>query len=246
MDGPQGIRSVETGLALLGIVAAGAGPMRLSEVAAAARTSPSRARGYLVSLVRAGYVAQDGAGRYALGAAALDLGLVALGRLDALAACRAAMAPLAAELGETVALSLWSERGPVVVDKIESGDRIYEVRVGAAVTLWPTATGRVFLAWLSPGRWEGLLDLPAGEHERLPALLDETRAAGVAGTLPATVPGFSALAAPVLDHRGELRAVLTVLGRAESFDIGRDGAAAAALRAAAEGASRALGHRAGA
>ena len=43
----------------------------------------------------------------------------------------------------------------VVVDKIEGRqDSIYEIRVGSSVRLWPTATGRVFMANLPGELWE--------------------------------------------------------------------------------------------
>lgn len=248
-----GIRSLEKGLQLLRAIQSAQAPLRLKEVAKAADMSASMARGYLVSLVRKGFVVQDGdTGKYDLGEAALQLGLSALGRLDVLAVSRSGMAELAAELGETVALALWSGSGPVVVDKIESRrDQVYEVRVGSPVRLWPTATGRVFMAYLPHELWRGELDrqlalnaVPHNERTTFENELAQVRRARFASTLPSTVPGFAAIAAPVLDHRGELRAVITVLGRADGFDLRPAGPNVTRVTAVAQAISLRLGHTA--
>lgn len=244
-----GIRSLEKGLALLGVLRRAAAPLRLAEIARASAMSPSQAHGYLVSLVRAGFVAQDTAtGQYELGDAALELGLAALGRRDFLTLARDTMASLAGDLGETVALSVWGERGPVVVDKLEGRqDSVYEIRIGSLVPIWPTATGRVYMAFLPAAKWRPVLDAAAGRgtvppETELEAVLARMRADGLATTRPATVPEFSAVAVPVHAGGGLLRGVITVLGRAEGFDVSETGATARTIRAAGQALSRRLGH----
>jgi len=53
---------------------------------------------------------------------------------------------------------------------------------------------------------------------------------------------FASLAAPVFDHTGAIKAVLTAIGRNGVFDIAVNGRNAAALRAAAGDLSQRLGH----
>jgi DNA-binding IclR family transcriptional regulator len=57
--------------------------MMLKDIAAAADMPPSKAHRYLVSLIRSGLVEQDPlTSRYNLGPFALNIGLVAIDRLD--------------------------------------------------------------------------------------------------------------------------------------------------------------------
>ncbi|MFB9948761.1 IclR family transcriptional regulator [Rhizobium puerariae] len=227
-----GIQSLEKGLRVLTTIRHAGHGMRLNDIAEAAGMTPSMAHGYLVSLVRTGFVAQDRlSGLYDLGDASLQLGLASLSRTDFLSLARATITELASRLGETVTLAVWNGDAPVVVDKIEGrSDSVYEIKVGSLVRLWPTATGRVFMAGLPRHEWEHHLRdtmRQGGEGEasiaRFIADLAEVRERGYATTLPSTVPDFSAIAVPVFDHRAYLKAVVTVLGRQGDFDIAPGG-----------------------
>ncbi|HEY8581219.1 MAG TPA: IclR family transcriptional regulator C-terminal domain-containing protein, partial [Beijerinckiaceae bacterium] len=210
----------------------------------------SMAHGYLVSLVRSGLVAQDpDTGRYDLGEDALQLGLAALARIDFMKMSREALEALAAELGETAVLAVWSDEGPVVVAKID-GKRpsLYEVRVGGVANLLVTATGLVFLAHKPAAACRPLIEraraagLDAGlDDAALAALLARIRENGLAQTQPAMLPEASSLSAPVFDHSDAIRAALTVIGPTGALDVSPDGVNAAALRRAARRLSRKLG-----
>lgn len=245
-----GIQSLEKGLRVLTTIQHTGRAMRLHDIAAAAEMTPSMAHGYLVSLVRTGFVTQDRiSGLYDLGDAALQLGLASLSRTDFLSLARSTISGLAAVLGETVTLAVWNGDAPVVVDKIEGrSDSVYEIKVGSLVRLWPTATGRAFMANLPQNEWEPHLSAmmrQGGESEisikEFIADLPEVREKGYAVTLPTTVPDFSAIAVPVFDHRGHLKAVLTVLGRQDGFDITPTGAPLTATLRAAKSLSLRLG-----
>ena len=58
------------------------------------------------------------------------------------------------------------------------------------------------------------------------------------------VPGVTALAAPVLDHRGQIAASVGVLGRSEDLDATPEGDAASALISLALLISRRMGYEA--
>ncbi|WP_172716842.1 MULTISPECIES: IclR family transcriptional regulator [Neorhizobium] len=245
-----GIQSLEKGLKVLTAIQHAGRALRLNDIAAAAGMTPSMAHGYLVSLVRTGFAAQDRlSGLYDLGDSALQLGLASLSRTDFLSLARATISQLAVELGETVTLAVWNGDAPVVVDKIEGrSDSVYEIKVGSLVRLWPTATGRVFMANLPNVEWEHHLRAmmrQGGEAEasaaRFITELTDVRREGYAATLPATVPEFSAVAAPVFDHRAHLKAVITVLGRQDGFDIAPSGLPLTATLRAARSLSMRLG-----
>ena len=83
LEGKHGVQSLEIGMGILRAMANGQRSMMLKDIAAAADMPASKAHRYLVSLIRAGLVDQDPmTSRYDLGTFALNLGLVALDRLD--------------------------------------------------------------------------------------------------------------------------------------------------------------------
>jgi DNA-binding IclR family transcriptional regulator len=123
--------------------------MMLKEIAAAADMPASKAHRYLVSLIRAGLVEQDPmSSRYDLGPFALNIGLVALDRLDRVRLGLNAIAEMRDEINQTTALAVWGDKGPVVV-RWERPRRPITVNVitGTVLELLSSATGRVFAAW---------------------------------------------------------------------------------------------------
>lgn len=242
-SGSVGIRSFEKGIHLLQALRRAGGPVRLNEIAAAAGMSPSAARGYLVSLIRTGLARQDPTtGRYDLGEEALHLGLAALRRGDFLRLAQETLADLVGRLRQTALLAVWGESGPVVVAKTEGPETsVYEVRIGTRVTLLGTATGEVFMAHLPRAAWEGLIG-PGDGDGNLDGLLRGIREAGLARTRPAKLPERWSMSVPVFDHTGGLRGALTVIAREDARSATLADDTAAALRSAASGLSRRLGH----
>ena len=79
----RAVQSVEVGGRLLLALAGNPAPMALKDLAAAADLPPSRAHPYLVSFGKLGLIEQlNSSGMYALGPAALQLGLTYLYQLD--------------------------------------------------------------------------------------------------------------------------------------------------------------------
>ena len=82
-SGQRAVQSIEVGGRLLLALGAHAGPMSLKDLAAEAGLPPARAHPYLVSFGKLRLIEQDPAsGHYALGPAALQVGLTALHQLD--------------------------------------------------------------------------------------------------------------------------------------------------------------------
>ncbi|MEO8600847.1 MAG: hypothetical protein ABI656_13560 [bacterium] len=80
----------------------------------------------------------------------LNIGLVAIGRLDWDQLGISAIVELRDLINETTALAVWGENGPVIV-RWERPRRSITVNVvtGTFLSLLSTASGRVFAAWLS-------------------------------------------------------------------------------------------------
>ncbi len=233
MKQQKGIQSIETGFRVLRALELAPHPMTLTEIAVSTGLGTSSARFYLVSLLRAGAVAQTSSGgRYRLGPAALRMGLAALGQNDVLQVARDRLDALRDATGETVFLSVWGEFGPVVVNRVD-GDSIAPlgVRVGAHPTLLASATGKVFMAFMPDSVTRPLLHREPLQRERRNRLARVTRLAdviadvrrnGVAYSSPGLLPGIDAIAAPVFSVEG-LQCVITIIGHQGKFDISERG-----------------------
>lgn len=262
----RGIQSVEVGGQLLRALAEAGVSLALKDLAARAGLSPARAHPYLVSYGRLGLVEQDAAsGRYQLGPLALQMGLISLQQSHPVQIATPALAPLAREIGQTTALSVWAAgSGPTIVRIEESPAVVFaSMRHGTLFSLAETATGRLFAAHRAPQEVRAVFESarprdaartasgpgePARQGQPLSwpqfeRQLDDVRARGLSRSEGATVMGVNAMAAPVFDASGTMVLGLTAIGPIGTFDADWEGAIAQALRRAAHALSRKLGHR---
>lgn len=269
----QGIQSIEVAGPLLRALAQAPGPLALSTLAKDAGMPAAKAHRYLVSLIRIGMVEQNAVtGLYDLGALALELGLVSLGRLDAVKLADEAMTSLRDATGETVALAIWGNFGPTYIRLLQSRRPVtINLQIGSVMPMTYTASGLCFASYLPEKDTEELLrdELALNRGEKLDAphtkkallpLLEETRQHGIArmvghldpsaarspGTTRAAerlLAGFNAFSAPVFDHDGQMRFALTVVGSAAHVDPAWDGSVAQKTKAHAQQLSLRMGYR---
>jgi DNA-binding IclR family transcriptional regulator len=272
-DSRQGIQSVEVAGPLLLALAKALGPLPLSALAKGAGMPPAKAHRYLVSLIRVGLVEQDAVnGLYDLGGLALELGLVSLGRLDAVKLADETLASLRDAASETVALSIWGNFGPTYIRLLPSRRPVtINLQIGSVMPMTYTASGLCFAAFMPDNETKELLrtelalnrsekrDAPHTMKEFAP-LLQETRRHGLARMIgqldpaavraPATtrsaerlLAGFNAFSAPVFGHDGRMRFALSVVGSAAHIDASWEGVIAQRTKAHAQQLSRRLGYR---
>lgn len=254
-NGSRGIQSVEVGGRLLLALAHHGGPLPLKELSREANMSPAKAHPYLVSFGKLGLIEQDGAsGRYGLGPLALQLGLLSLQQYDPVRLATPLLPDLAREIGHTVAIAVWGNRGPTIV-RIEEAPSLVHVnmRHGTVMSLRGTASGRLFAAYRSPAQVETLLQAEERSGRRAAARtrtqvnaqfeadLSQVRERGLSVVVDGAVAGVSAMAAPVFDATGEMVLSLTAIGPGRVFDIRPRGPVACALRRCAQYISRQLG-----
>jgi DNA-binding IclR family transcriptional regulator len=254
----RAVQSVEVGGRLLLALAHRLEPMSLKDLAASADLPPSRAHPYLVSYGRLGLVHQDSAtGRYALGPAALQLGLTALHQYDPVRAAGPVAEALAAETGQAVALAVWGNFGPTVIRMIDARQPLHvTMRAGTVMSMFDTATGRAFAGVV---RTERVADALAGDalgsngtpvrasaaslRTKLQPARDELASHGCARAVGRPIPGVNAFSAPVFGHDGEPALVVTLLGHQDHFPGAWSSPMAAAVKRAAAEISAQLGHR---
>lgn len=251
----QGIQSIEVGVRLLRVLALHGRPMMLRDLAQGAQMPAAKAHRYLVSFVRAELVAQDPAtGRYGLGSFAVDVGLAALSRLDPVRLAAPILDDLCEEIGETVALAVWGNKGPTIVRLVEPGGPIaITLRTGTVLPLLNSATGRAFATFHRSPYLRRLLDdeIRAAAADKVSATalrwdveetLAEIRRHGISRVSGNLTPGINGFSVPVFDHTGAMVAAITSLGAVGMFDTDWEGPVAAALKKRAAILSHRLGH----
>ena len=256
-DARRAVHSVEVGGKLLLVLAQNRRPLQLKDLAAQAGLTPARAHPYLVSFGKLGLIEQDhGSGRYALGPAALQVGLACLSQLDPLQMATPVAEELAASSGFAVALALWGNMGPTVVRMIDARQPLMvAMRAGTVMSVLGTATGRAFAAALPEARVAGAAPGALGDDPGRPSALSvaeravlkqaraELRAHGLVRAQGRPIPGVNVFSAPAYDHEGQPAIVITALGHQDHFPTAWNSSLAAAVRAAAAAISGRLGNR---
>ncbi len=177
-------------------------------------------------------------GDYTPGPMTLRLALLHLENDPAYRAAVPRVVALARETGLCVAICTSAPQGPLVVHFERAAFPLHvNLHVGSVMSLTTTSTGRAFCAFTPqaqwPQAWREQMPTSPSEREGFDALLDETRAHGVARSVNTPSPSVSSLCAPVFDASGRLRLALTAIGPTAALDVAWDGAAANALRATA-------------
>jgi DNA-binding IclR family transcriptional regulator len=186
---------------------------------------------------------------------ALDFGLSALARIDAVRVASQSLASVRDQIGETTFLSIWGHNGPTIVRWEEGSQPVtVNVRVGSLMPLLTSATGRLFAAFLPPERTDAVLRGEVqnlrkrgsavsrrvlNEFRRLQARI---RSTGISPADGSQLANVSALSAPIFDVDGQIVAAITSLGPRGDFDCSFNGKPARVLLAATRELSAALGH----
>ena len=251
----RGIQSVEIASRLLQALASHMKPMALKDVALAAGMSANKAHPYMVSFLKVGFVAQDGAsGHYELGSLALQLGLAKLQRLDPVKEASPYVGQLAEETDQSIAVAVWGNLGPTIVRLEEPTHPLHvNLRTGTVMSLMNTATGRLFAAFMPPkvieksmqgevARMGPAMGTSSVSQKEFDQLVDETRRHGLSRSLGRPIPGIDAICAPVFDSTGNIVLGLLAMGPSATFDSAWNGKVASALRRCAQDVSRKLGH----
>jgi len=218
---PRGVARVDRALSLLDAFDEATGPLSLSELARRAGLHKSTTLRLLESLRRFAYVTRTREDRYALGPAALRLGLACQRqtRLDErlLPTCER----LVARGSESPSFFIrQGERERLCVFRLDSRHATLDrVRPGLLLPVDRGAAGHVFRAFGDAAK--------GAAHRRI-------RAAGHALSRGETSPDCAAVAAPVFDQHGGLAGVLSLSGPLSRFD---DAAVAVQVDLLVEGAA---------
>jgi flavin reductase (DIM6/NTAB) family NADH-FMN oxidoreductase RutF/DNA-binding IclR family transcriptional regulator len=194
-----------------------------------------------------------------LGESSPDLAIASQAHLHAVRVATPLLGELARGLNETLALSVWGNCGPTVIRWEQGRDPMQaNLRTGVVSQLLSSATGLAFAAYLPPALTDEMIAAELGGPAapatltELDAVLTQVHADGCARVLASdhfiAIYGRSinALCVPVFDMQGRMVLGLTVVGPADTLDLGDGARVPMALRRAADDLSRRLGHPAGA
>lgn len=239
----NGIQSINVGFSILDVLLKSPKPLPLKEISERSGLSPSKIHSYLVSFLYLNIVEQNpSTGFYSLGNYCLKLGLGYLDQVELVAVCKPAMEELAHDLGHTVFLGVWGNRGPTIINRVDGAfsQTIFDLRIGSVLPLLLSALGKNFAAHLpetviSPMIIEeintnkNVVGFPS-DLDEIQESLNEIRLNGVSQSRSGILTDFTAISAPVFDFSRTMIAGITIMGRINRLDDRVDGNAAKQLK----------------
>jgi IclR family pca regulon transcriptional regulator len=216
---PDYVQSLERGLAVIRAFGADTPELRLSDVARATGLTRAAARRFLLTLVRLGYVRQDGTG-FSLRPRVLELGYAYLSALSLPEVAQPHMEALVGEVNESSSVAVLDDLDIIYVARVPT-QRIMTITiaVGTRLPAYATSMGRVLLAGLDPetlderlGRIEiePLTPTTVPDFKTLKKRIDEVREAGWAAVDQELEQGVRSAAVPIRDATQGVAAALNV------------------------------------
>lgn len=226
--------------------------LRVAEVATELGIARSSAHRMLTTLQGQGLLRQDPSTRtYAAGPQLVQIGVAVIGATDLRADARPTIERLCQSTGETVHLVVLDGSSILFLDGVEGRYAIRAAeRTGDRAPAHASAAGKVLLAALTKdelherypaGRIRGGTDAARSSRRALEQELEAVREQGYATNLGESEPGLHALAVPVRDTSGAVRAAISVSGPSVRLTEAALGEHASMAIEAAEQLSRTLG-----
>jgi IclR family acetate operon transcriptional repressor len=216
------VGAVQRAVDVLDALAEARGELGTNEIARRTGINVSSISRLLSTLTSTGLVQHvPSSGRYRLGVRILQLAGAARESLDVRTVARPYLEELTDLTGETATLSLPGEHDLLTVDFVQSRRSVRSVaEIGRNSVAHATAAGKVFLAWggtLPEGDLVVYTEQTIVDRSALAAEISKVAERGWAQAVGEREEDLNAIAAPVLDPAGRLRAVLGVQGPALRF-----------------------------
>ncbi|MEI4487898.1 IclR family transcriptional regulator [Frigidibacter sp. MR17.14] len=198
-------------------------PVALADLSRQLDIQKVRVHRFLRTLLQLGYVLQDlETDRYRLSYKLYHLGQSLADGTDLLRDARPLMVELSEATGFTVSLSQMEPTGMRILDMVRSSQPVEIVtRPGALLDFHASAQGKVAMAFggarLAEGALRAWTDETPLDPGRFAAEVAEVHARGWAEAPNQTLPGVTAISAPVFDMTGRMAATLTIAGPTASI-----------------------------
>lgn len=197
----------------------GPGAVKLAEIAKRCGLSSGAAHNYLTSLVNTGLVEQEERGRYQLGPSAFALSLASFRQLNGYDVIRDAAQALHRQTGQSTAVAVWSQGGPVSV-YIQRSENVgaFEFRSGHLPML-ASGAGLLFMAYLPEDQTRELIKSELRDGKNTDAEVGKLVASARDSVLPKGFavyhygdgPNHIALSAPIWTEDGRIPFVLSIV-----------------------------------
>jgi DNA-binding IclR family transcriptional regulator len=220
-DGPNyPIGSVDNALRLLRIMG-DRESVRIADASREIGVARSTAHRLMQMLQHHGFIQQDPESKaYVAGPELVRIGLAVVRDLDVRSVARPWMEQLVEDLEETVHLSELQGQDVVFLDSVESPRALrVGARTGMTLPAYATAAGKVMLADLSKEdlhrrfpetRFKALTPRTPVTRRELERDLEDVRSVGYASNFGESESDVHAIAAPIRDSRGRVRAALSL------------------------------------
>jgi IclR family transcriptional regulator, pca regulon regulatory protein len=216
---PDYVQSLERGLAVIRAFGAERPELRLSDVARETGLTRAAARRFLLTLVRLGYVRQNGS-TFSLRPRVLELGYAYLSALSLPEVAMPHMETLVAEVNESSSVAVLDDVDIVYVARVPTR-RIMTITiaVGTRLPAYATSMGRVLLAGLPRNALEERLErmelepltpTTVSSVEALRERIDRVRSANWAAVDQELEQGVRSAAVPVRDAAKNVVAALNI------------------------------------
>lgn len=253
-DSQYTLRTLRKGLAVLETLEKAHEDLTLTEVCHRVSESPTVVFRILRTLLEAGYVRQEAAGkRYRLGLRLWEMGARAVSRIGLVDVARPVLKGLTSATGETSALAVLRDTESLYIDQVDGSEplRVY-ADPGSRAPVYATASGKAMLAFREPelvdrvirAGMKRLTPLTITRGGQLRRRLAEIRRTGLAINYGERRADIRAVAAPIFNGRGECIAAISISGPVKRFQDDNLEALKRHVRKAAEEVSAKLGHRA--
>ena len=217
--------TVRRAVTVLDVLADSARDLGTNEIARRAGVNPSSVSRLLATLAGDELVRRvPDSGRWRLGPRLIRLGHAALDRVDLRELARPHLVALTEATGETATLSVPGAHSAVTVDFAQSASSVRSVaEIGRPSVSHATAVGKVFLAYgggpIPKGPLQSFTARTITERAELARVLGEVRERGWAEAVGERENDLNGIAAPVVDARSGLVAILGLQGPAGRFDL---------------------------
>ncbi|RNB85374.1 IclR family transcriptional regulator [Brevibacillus nitrificans] len=219
------VQSIEVGFAILRAIAEKKGAMSLSELAEATKLFKSQLYRYLNSFVHLGVLirTEDENPKWSLGHELIMLGSATLESMDLTKQATPYLMNLRDQLNETVALSIWRERGPFFIRWEKSNKPVnIGLDVGSYVPLY-TATGKIFRAFLPESMTNDLYqqEVAAGniDPDKYSLDIERVKKQQVAVTESSHISGIASISTPLFYPSRKLAGALSIIGLLGELDV---------------------------
>jgi DNA-binding IclR family transcriptional regulator len=250
---PAATETVDLSLRLLEHLVGSREPVGVSDLARAFGTTKTKVYRHVQTLIRHGFVRQDGpTRRYEAGIKLFTLGERLRERFGVVAAAREHMTRLRDETGQAVTLGTLVD-DQIVILELFHGSAIVDfgTRPGTVLELHASAFGKVALAFGPPKLLERCLAKPRKawtphtlcSRPALERAVAEVRKRGWATAPNEAIVGVNGLVAPIFDHRGDYVGAIAIAGSVQQVPATPSPAQIAAVTTAASNISKKLGWR---